>query len=274
LPLLLGGGFVIVAAAAFAFYWTSTAKVRQFREAVEKGRLVAPAGDNALELYQQVVREKGNSSSAATKLREIARPVLQSRSDELFRQWYSEADLGDTRWADVQKLQDWLAEIKPHDPVVRARQEYAAGQVTIIGGRYGEALNHYRRALAFQTDWPLALNGIGRACRNLRDMSCAEDFYRRAANADPRWIFPRQNLGGVYLELSRLQEAEAEYLAAINMDPNRAGSRFLLAQLYERARRKDDACQQYNSALRLAENLQRPPFDREVARQRAARVCR
>jgi tetratricopeptide (TPR) repeat protein len=272
--LLLGGGVAVLAVAAFAWYWTSTAVERQFRQAVEKGRLVSPAGDNAMELYQQIVREKGSASSAVGKLRQIALPALQSKSDELFRQWYSEADIGDTRWADVQKLQDWLAELSPKNTTFLARQAYAAGQVVILAAQYGEALNHYRRALELQPNWSLALNGIGRACRNLRNMACAEEYYRLAANADPQWIFPRQNLGGVYLELNRLNEAETEYLAALNLDPNRAGSRFLLAQLYERAKRREEACREYGTALKLAENLQRPPFDRELVRQRMARVCR
>ena len=272
--LLLGGGVVVLAVGAFAWYWTSTAVERQFRQAVEKGRLVSPAGDNALELYQQVVREKGSASSAVGKLQQMALPALQSKSDELFRQWYSEADIGDTRWADVQKLQDWLAELSPQNATFLARQAYAVGQVAMLAGRHGDALNHYRHALELQSNWPLALNGIGRACRNLRNMACAEEYYRLAAKADPQWIFPRQNLGGTYLELNRLNEAETEYLAALNLDPNRAGSRFLLAQLYERAKRREEACREYGTALKLTENLQRPPFDRELVRQRMVRVCR
>jgi len=164
--------------------------------------------------------------------------------------------------------------LSPQNTTLLARQAYAAGQVVFLAGQYGEALNHYRRALELQPNWSLALNGIGRTCRNLRNLACAEEYYRMAADADPKWIFPRQNLGGLYLELNRLNEAEAEYLTAVDLDPNRAGSRFLLAQLYEQAKRREEACREYGTALKLAENLQRPPFDRELVGRRMARVCR
>ena len=99
LALLLGGGTAVLLMGAFAWYWISTAVERQFRQAVEKQHLVSPARGNAMELYQRVVREKGSASSTVRKLRQIALPALQSKSDELFRQWYSQRGIAATKQA-------------------------------------------------------------------------------------------------------------------------------------------------------------------------------
>jgi tetratricopeptide (TPR) repeat protein len=271
--LIGGAAAVVIAVAGFAIYWLSTALNRRFDAAVAAGRLWSNSGDGAFDYYQQAVRQKGGTSGTVLRMRRRVYPILQARVNEQFDRWYRESDLGQARWSDLAKLVDWLVELGPEQRETQARQKFAQGQVAMLAGRFEEAHSLYQTALNLRPGWPLALNGIGRACRNLKNLTCAEEYYRKAAQADPQWIFPHQNLAGTFMEQNRLAEAEAEYLVAVRMNPNRAGSRFLLGQLYDRARKKPEACAEYRAALSLAAGLERPVFDRELVNRRIQRLC-
>jgi tetratricopeptide (TPR) repeat protein len=249
--------------------------MRKYEAALGSGALIGTDGASAFELYSVELHSGGPTSTRVQKMREQARPIVRKRLDDLFNRWYQDSDLGEgTRWVDVQKLAGWSGEMEPGDNEAQARAKFAQGQTELLANHFTEAEQLFRAALVHKAEWALALNGIGRACRNQRNYQCTEEYYRRAALADSGWIFPHQNLAGLFLEQNRLAESEAEYQAAVRLNPNRSGSHFLLGQLYDRKRSFPEACAEYRAALSLAANQTRVSFDREWVTRRIQRICK
>ena len=268
-------GAAVVVLGGFIWWWISSATMRRFNDALQTGKLTGTDGHSAYELYSQAVTESGTSSRTVQEMKQKAKPVLEQRVADLYQRWYQESDLGDgVRWTDLQKLSAWLADIDSSRSDNQAQAKFAQGQADLLANRFTDAEQLFRVALNFKANWPLALNGIGRACRNERNYQCAEEYYRRAIQADPQWIFPHQNLAGLFMEQNKLSDAEGEYQAAVRLNPNRAGSRFLLGQLYDRKRQPTEACNEYRAALSLAASQTRPSFDREYVNRRIQKLCK
>lgn len=274
-PVVAGLAAAVLVVVGGLWWWLSGATMRKFDAALSSGKLIGTDGISAFELYSEELRNKGTTSSRVQRMKERARPVVRRRVDDLFNRWYQDSDLGEgTRWSDVQKLGAWSAEMEPGDNEAQARAKFAQGQTELLANHFVEAEQLFRSALVHRAEWTLALNGIGRACRNQRNLQCTEEYYKRAALADPGWIFPHQNLAGLYLEQNRLAESETEYLAAVRLNPSRPGSRFLLGQLYDRKRSFPEACAEYRAALSLAASQTRVSFDRDWVTRRVQRICK
>ena len=264
-------GATVVVVMTVLGYRSCTALQRQFDEAIQRGDLASASPTSAYS-----TRERARQSGDTDKVRDMdsrALPLVQARSDELFARWYKEADLIDTNWRDTLRLETWHAELNPAN-TNHARLEFASGQNAMLDQKFSEAYQHFQKSLNYQANWPLALNGLGKACVNLKQ-SCDEEYYLKAIAADPSWVFPYQNLGGVYLRHGRLSESEATYRKAVSLDPARAGSRSLLAELLldKGKSARADACGEFRAALQLAEGKPRPGFNVNYAQQRFHKFC-
>jgi tetratricopeptide (TPR) repeat protein len=265
------GGAVTLAVIVLG-YRSCTALQRQFDDAVQRGDLASASPTSAYAAREQA-RRGGDTAKAQEMDRKVA-PLVQARSDELFNRWYKDADLGDTNWRDTMRLESWHADITASNSN-RARLEFAAGQVAMLDQKFAEASQHFQSALNSQPNWPLALNGVGKACVNLKQ-TCDEEYYQKAIAADPNWIFPYQNLGGVYLRSGKTGEAESAYRKAVSLNPSRAGSRYLLAEmlLAKGKGARPDACSELGAALQLAGGKAQSGFNVGYAQQRFNRFCR
>ena len=140
---------------------------------------------------------------------------------------------------------------------------------------YAQARQLYYSALAYQPNWALAFNAVGRACYGLYDFACAEQYYRRAADTDSSWYFPRINLANLYANnFHNFPAAETEYREAIALDTTRGTFHFDYANLlYSLGKtRWPDACVQYRAALGSV-NSPLQPAQLNVARIRIQRLC-
>ncbi len=214
-------------------YFVATATMREFTGFVDNRRLVNTVGPSALSAYQKAVSEKGATSSLVKSMNEKALPVLQDVSKNALDAWRTESELSRSSsqgpntqspissWDDMVRLQEWLLQIDP-TPRSRAQYAYARGNVAIEQRRWDEARQQFEAALQNLPNWPLALNGVGKAYVGLKDYQMADKYYHLASQADTSWYYPHFNLGALYRDLLRnFNASEQEFRAAIQLDPNR-----------------------------------------------------
>jgi hypothetical protein len=219
----------------------------KFDSAVARGALVAPAGDNAYEIYQAAQKD----GRSVDQMEKKAISVLRPRTEAQLRK-HRDGDLTAVEWQELQKIYEWLARISGSDED-RAGVAYATGRLALQNSDFKAAYDSFQRAVQLRPGWNYGLNSLGRTSVRLNNLDAAIAFYDQAVKADPSWVVPRLNLGAAYVRQRRLDEAEAQYTEALKLDDSRPTTHFLLAQLNDAkgggARRS--ACQQYREALRL-----------------------
>jgi tetratricopeptide (TPR) repeat protein len=265
--ILTGCAVVVLALATIFFAFRSDADAK-FDSAVARGALVAPAGDNAYEIYQAAQKE----GRSVEKMEKKALPILRSRAEAQLQR-NRDGDLTTVEWQELQKIYEWLAKISGTNED-RAGVAYATGRLALQNSDFSAAFDSFQRALQLRPGWNYALNSLGRTSVRLSNLDAAISFYEQAVKADPSWVVPRLNLGASYVRQRRFDEAEAQYAQALKLDGSRPTTHFLLAQLYDAkggdARRY--ACQQYRDALRLNQG-QTGTFDVAWTERRVNRFC-
>src|SRR2546426_10645810 len=130
---------------------------------------------------------------------------------------------------------------------------YDLGNVLLRAGRWAEAIEAYRKALAQQVDFVPALTNLGNAYSAAGDERSAESWFRAALARAPRAFDPRLNLANSLVRQGRLAEAEPEYRQAIALAPDDPLVRANYAVLLGGLGRREEA----RAQLRLAATL--PP---------------
>ncbi|MFN0152317.1 MAG: tetratricopeptide repeat protein [bacterium] len=115
------------------------------------------------------------------------------------------------------------------------------GQMFIRQGRFAEAEERFRAALALDAELSYALEGMGRCLIARGDSAGAVSFYESAARVNPGNPTILTNLANTYLAVGRMAESEAAIRKAIDADPNSASARLLLARLLARSGRAPEA---------------------------------
>src|SRR5678815_1369028 len=93
-------------------------------------------------------------------------------------------------------------------------------------GRLDEAEALYRRALASDSDHPLALNLLGVLTRATQGDAAAEPLLRRAAALQASEAQYACDLARLLHSQKRFDEAIAEYRRAVSLDPEWADAQF------------------------------------------------
>ena len=247
---------------------------RDFDSQMAAGNLATTNGRSAYVIYLEAAQNKGPASSTVQYMNQKALPVLDQRSRDTLQSWYTRGEVGSTSWDELTRIEDWRYRITGSNEA-HAAHEYAAGMSAFTQKHYVEAHQLFNTALTYQPNWVLALNAVGRACYNLQNFACAEQYYRRAADTDARWYYPRINLANLYANnFHNFSAAEAEYRAAIGLDSTRGTFHFEYANLlYALGKpRWPEACVEYRAALNGV-NSPLQPAQINVARQRVQKVC-
>ncbi len=136
---------------------------------------------------------------------------------------------------------------------------------------WSKAVEHYRAALSITPDEPMALNCLGLALYELKELDESLRMYQRAAAITPEDPAPLEKMAQIYERLGQLQEAVISYMQsaelklknhelektieqfnrALMLDPENLTARTRLAMIYDRMGRKADAIGEYLAAAAL-----------------------
>jgi len=101
-------------------------------------------------------------------------------------------------------------------------------------GRLDEAAAEFHKALARESDYPEALNGLANVELRQRHYPAAIDLFRRSLNKRPRNPVIHANLGNALAAAGMLRDAERAYRLSLELEPTSAIPRLGLAKVLAR----------------------------------------
>ncbi len=112
----------------------------------------------------------------------------------------------------------------------RAAEEVVRGYRWLAEQDLERAEVAFDHALAFDPDFPEALNGLGIVARTREDLEGARARFERAVRLRPDFAEGHANLGEALLAAGAVEIAEGELAAALEIDPDLADARQNLAR--------------------------------------------
>jgi tetratricopeptide (TPR) repeat protein len=172
--------------------------------------------------------------------------VRESRNSTFLLQQAAEAnDFGNVAWDEYVTRR--AVEFDPDN----ADATYKLGGILRGLGRYGEALEVFRRYHQLVPDDFRGVGQIGSCLTDLGQLAEAEPLLRQAAEGLDDAI-SHYNLGLLLSRRGRLQDAVVEYERALDRDPGNADARSNLAAVLVRQGKLDAATKQLERALEIA----------------------
>jgi tetratricopeptide (TPR) repeat protein len=150
-------------------------------------------------------------------------------------------------------------EIFPDDrnlKTVLARYHYGArGAERLVSGRFEEAVEAYRAAVALDGAVPAIRRGAGLAFLGLELPDSALVQFRALARIEPEKADPLLLIGNVLFQLDSLSEASEAYESAIRLDPSALAPQFNLGLLREADGDMEGAEATYREIIRFFPNF-------------------
>ncbi len=112
----------------------------------------------------------------------------------------------------------------------RAAEEVTRGYTYLKDGDSERAEVAFDHALAFNPDFPEAMNGRGIVERRRGRLDEARRWYEGAVRVSPDFAEAHSNLGEVFLTTAHYLRAEREFTAALRIDPDMPDARLNLAR--------------------------------------------
>jgi len=141
-----------------------------------------------------------------------------------------------------------------HAASARAREgQEAVQRAEVLGarGRYAEAAEEYKKALAVQPLDAGVHNKLGICYQYLQDDAQAQREYERALELRPSYAEAWNNLGTLEQSRRRFKQAERAYKKAISMKPALATAWKNIGHAYVALGRIQEAFEAYREACRL-----------------------
>jgi tetratricopeptide (TPR) repeat protein len=135
--------------------------------------------------------------------------------------------------------------------VMRSITEHNLGAAFQADGRYDEALEHYRRALALQPDYAPAYNNMASALRAKGDVRQAVSTYQEALRVRPDYAEAHYNLANALLDAGKSEEAVDHFERALQSMPASADVHNNLGIALAGQGRLQEAAAEFRDALRL-----------------------
>ncbi len=118
-------------------------------------------------------------------------------------------------------------------------------------GKFKEAEELYRKAIAIKPDFADAFYNLGNILNDIGKLQDAELSYRKAIELNPKFENAYCNLGGILKDLGKLQDAELSYRKAIELNPSFAEVHSNLGTILKDLGKLQEAELSYRKAIEL-----------------------
>lgn len=129
------------------------------------------------------------------------------------------------------------------------------GEVCRMMGRLDQAAGYLKAAITLQPDYAEAWNNLGLTLQMTGKVEEAVAHFRRALQIQPRYAMAHVNLGSALRQQEHLPEAIAEFRRAVEFDPNLAEAQSDLGQALMESGDLDEALAHCNRAVELRPNF-------------------
>jgi tetratricopeptide (TPR) repeat protein len=159
---------------------------------------------------------KSRADSETAQTRQLYQQALAQSPADGFLHWNFAEFLGSIGDLDgATREAESVCELLPQDP----GQLYDVGNLLVIQGKIDSAADYYSRALAVQSDYVDALNGMGLILQNEQKTNEALACFRRALRAEPDRAETCLNLGFLEQNMGDLTQAGIYYQRAARLQP-------------------------------------------------------
>ncbi len=228
-----------------------------FERAVAEGRLLAPAGNNAWELYQRYIQLPIPQSQKASMQDDLS--IALATTGEKLLSAYRRGDqvirLDAAKYEEGAQLFARASQLDPEEPAHKAKAAFLQGRALVANRRYAEAIPTLREAVKLDPKSAYSYNGLGIAYLEQGQFNEAINYFQEALRRAEKWVYPRFNLAVAYSHLQRFREAEQEYRKGIELGTE-LGMRYAylhlnLGVLYFQQNRLAEAEQQFRRAIEM-----------------------
>lgn len=149
--------------------------------------------------------------------------------------------------------------VQPPDPLKEKLQKLAtgyrvhllAGKLAFSVGRYVEAEEAYRKAIAASPDQPGAYIDLGTTLGNMGKYKEAFNQFKAALKLAPENVTVHFNMGSLYFFLGHFTEAVKYLQVVVEKAPHDSGAHLTLADALTRLGQFDQAIEHYKTAIKI-----------------------
>jgi tetratricopeptide (TPR) repeat protein len=135
--------------------------------------------------------------------------------------------------------------------VAEALEAVREAEAHMVSGRYPEAIQEFRKALAIHPNDATIYNELGICYQRSYRMDQAEEQYQQALRVNPAYAEAWNNLGTLDYGRRRYKEALKSYQKARSLNPKLSSIYKNMGAAYFALRRFDDGYEAYQTAYRL-----------------------
>jgi len=118
-------------------------------------------------------------------------------------------------------------------------------------GKYLEAIEEFKKALAINPNFPGALNNLGVCYGKLQRYDEAEAALKKAISLSPEDVYAMNNLAIMFMRLGRLDEARGFSERSVAIEPNYANGHLTLGAIYANIGELDLAEAEFTRVLEI-----------------------
>jgi tetratricopeptide (TPR) repeat protein len=188
--------------------------------AIDDGRLLAPAGNNAWDYYQRylqyAVPEDDRSDAEDNLLIALASAgdkVLSAyrRGDQVVR-------LDAAAYQQGAELFERATEISRDDLALQSKARFMAGRALVENRQFDQGIALLREAVSLDPQAAYSYNALGIAYMEQQRWNEAIENFRAASARAEKWVYPHYNLARVFVSQNRFADAEQEFRAGIAIE--------------------------------------------------------
>jgi tetratricopeptide (TPR) repeat protein len=165
--------------------------------------------------------------------------------------------LGDIEKARTHLEQQGPVGVRVSDPLIDGlrhlikgdRLHLIQGRKAFDAGRFSEAADEFRKAIAANPNGIPARVNLGAALAQMKDVAGAVEQYQQALKIDPSNATAHYNLGFLLAKQNQHEQAIIHFQAVLALNPADTESRFGLAQEFEKSERVDEALTEYSRVV-------------------------